>query len=135
MKEASKEISFLGKDFILEGKITFQGDVRIEGKFEGEVFVRKALIVGETAALKGKIRVHTILIHGLVEGEVDAKERVEIYPTGKFYGTLFTPILTISEGGILDGNCKMEVGPDKVDNIGESNIRILENRNPSPMIE
>jgi len=106
---AHEEISaFLGKETAFEGKMIFEGVFRLEGKFEGEIFGGGTLIVGETAVIKGKIGVNTIIINGLVEGEVHAKGRVEIHSTGKVYGNLFTPILTINEGGILEGHCKME---------------------------
>jgi cytoskeletal protein CcmA (bactofilin family) len=55
-----------------------------------------------------------------VEGDVHAKSRVEIHSTGKVYGTLFTPILIISEGGILEGNCKMKGSPDKKEDNADS---------------
>jgi cytoskeletal protein CcmA (bactofilin family) len=115
---AHEEISaFLGKETAFEGKMTFEGVFRLEGKFEGEIFEGGTLIVGETAVIKGKIGVNTIIINGLVEGEVHAKGRVEIHSTGKLYGNLFTPILTINEGGILEGHCKMEGTLEQKDDI------------------
>ena len=111
---APEEISaFMGKETSFEGKMTFEGVFRLEGKFEGEIFESGTLIVGETAAVKGKIGVNSIIINGLVEGEVYAKERVEIDSTGKFYGSLFTPALVIKEGGILEGHCRMQHTPNK----------------------
>jgi cytoskeletal protein CcmA (bactofilin family) len=103
--------AFLGKETLFEGKMTFQGIFRLDGKFEGEIFESGTLIVGESAAVKGKIGVNTIIINGRVEGEVNAEERVEIHPTGIFFGTLITPILSVNEGGILDGHCRMEKKP------------------------
>jgi len=117
----SEEISgYFGKEVVFEGKMTFEGIFRLEGKFEGEIFESGTLIVGETAVVKGKIEANTIIINGHVEGEVSAKGRVEIHPTGKFYGNLFTPILTINEGGFFDGHCKMEGRADK-----ENDLHIL----------
>ncbi len=105
---ASKEINgFLGKETLFKGKMTFEGIFRLEGKFEGEIIDRGTLILGETAIVKGKIEVNTTIIGGLVEGEIYARERVEILSTGKLYGNLTTPILEINEGGILEGHCKM----------------------------
>jgi len=113
---ATEEISaFLGKETVFEGKMCFQGMFRMEGKFEGEFFESGTLIVGETAVVKGKIGVNTIVIFGLVEGEIHAKGRVEIHPKGKFHGNLFTPILIIEEGGMFEGNCKMDEKTNKVD--------------------
>src|SRR3972149_3628378 len=106
---ASEEISgYLGKEAVFEGKMTFEGVFRLEGKFQGEIFESGTLIVGETAVVKGKIVVNAIMINGLVEGEGCAKARTEIHAAGKLYGTLVTHALTVNEGGILDGYCKME---------------------------
>jgi len=117
---ASEEISaYLGKETVFEGKMTFEGVFRLDGKFEGEIFESGTLIVGETAVVKGKIVLNTIIINGSVEGDVYAKARVEIHSTGKVYGTLFTPMLIINEGGMLEGHCKMKGSPDKKeDNLG-----------------
>ncbi len=105
----SEEISaFLGRETVFEGKMTFQGLFRLEGKFEGEIFQSGTLIVGETAVVKGKIGVTAIVIHGLVEGDIQASARAEIHSTGKFYGNLFTPAIVVHEGGVFDGHCKME---------------------------
>ena len=115
---STEEISaFLGKETVFEGKMTFQGVFRLDGKFEGEIFDSGTLIVGESAIVKGKIGVNIIIINGHIEGEVNAQERVEIHSTGKFYGTLSTLILTINEGGILEGHCNMERTFDKEDNL------------------
>jgi cytoskeletal protein CcmA (bactofilin family) len=113
---ATEEISaYLGKETLFEGKMTFVGVFRLDGKFEGEIFDSGTLIVGETAVVKGKVGLNAIIINGMVEGEINAKTRVEIHSTGKMYGTLSTPILTINEGGIFEGNCKMEGKLDKKD--------------------
>lgn len=106
---SSEEISaFLGKETVFQGKMTFEGVFRLEGRFEGEIFKSGTLIVGETAVVRGKVEVNTIIINGLVEGEIFVKDRVEIHSTGKAFGSIFTPILIVNEGGILEGQCKME---------------------------
>jgi cytoskeletal protein CcmA (bactofilin family) len=119
------EISgYLGKETVFEGKINFEGVFRLDGRFEGEIFEGGTLIVGEMAVVKGKISVQAIVINGRVEGEVQAKSRVEIHSTGRLHGTLFTPILTVQEGGVLDGHCKMGQAPDKGDDLDLLSRRI-----------
>ena len=104
-----EEISaFLGKETSFEGKMTFQGMFRLEGRFEGEIFDSGTLIVGEAAVVKGKIGVHTVIISGHVEGDLYAKGRVEIHSSGRFYGNVLTSSLIINEGGVFEGCCKME---------------------------
>jgi cytoskeletal protein CcmA (bactofilin family) len=111
---STDEISaFLGKETVFQGKMTFQGVFRLDGKFEGEIFESGTLIVGESAEIKGKVGVHTLVILGRVDGDVHATSRVEIHSKGTLCGNLFTPVLVISEGGLLDGTCKMEGSPCK----------------------
>jgi cytoskeletal protein CcmA (bactofilin family) len=118
LSSPTEEISaFLGKETIFEGKMTFEGVFRLDGKFEGEIFESGTLIVGETAVVKGKIGVNTLIINGQVEGEVYVQSRVEIHSTGKLLGNLSTPIITIAEGGIFDGHCKMEGQPHEKENL------------------
>jgi len=105
----TEEISaFLGKETVFEGKMTFQGVFRLDGKFQGEIFDSGSLVIGETATVKGKIEVKTVVIHGVIEGDVHAGVRAEIHSTGKVYGYLVTPILLINEGGVFEGHCKMD---------------------------
>jgi cytoskeletal protein CcmA (bactofilin family) len=70
----------------------------------------------ESAVVKGKVGVQTMVIHGAVEGEVRAGV-VEIHATGKFSGNLFTPVLLIQEGGVFEGHCKMKQPPDKEEDL------------------
>lgn len=100
---------FLGKNCVFEGKVTFEGVFRLEGKVKGEILNSGTLIMGEAAFIKGKLGVNALILNGRVEGEVNAKERVEIHSKGKLYGTISTPILVIQDGGIFEGNCKMEM--------------------------
>ena len=118
---ASEEISaFLGKETVFEGKMSFQGIFRLDGKFEGEIFDSGTLVVGETAIVKGKVGVATIIVYGLVEGEVEAGARVEIHATGKCFGNLVTPILLVNEGGVLEGHCKMKEANKKEEKVQPS---------------
>ena len=108
MKQNLEEINvFWGKDSAFNGKIISEGIFRLDGKMEGEIFHGGTLIIGETAVIKGKVEVNALTLNGVVEGEVTAKERVDIHPWGKLYGTLSTPILVIQDGGIFEGSCKM----------------------------
>ncbi len=113
MKQSLEEISvFLGKNCLFEGKMTFEGAFRLDGKVEGEILRSGTLIISETAVIKGKVDVDVLILNGMVEGEIIAKERVEVHSKGKLYGTVFAPALVIQDGGILEGNCKMGSKPE-----------------------
>ncbi len=103
---------FWGQDCVFKGKMTSEGIFRLDGKVEGEIFHSGTLIIGETAVIKGKLEVNALILNGRMEGEVTAKERVEIDSRGKLYGTIYTPIFVIQDGGILEGDCKMRTKLD-----------------------
>ena len=108
MKQNLEEINvFWGKNSGFKGRIISEGIFRLDGKLEGEIFHKGILIISETAVIKGKLEVNALTLNGLIEGEVAAKERVEIHAKGKLYGNIFTPALVIQDGGIFEGNCKM----------------------------
>lgn len=105
----SEEVNaFLGKGTTFEGKMTFEGMFRLDGKFNGEIFAGDSLIIGETGEVNAQINVNTLIVNGKVDGSITAGTRVEIYPPGKVLGDIKTPILVISEGAIFEGNCQME---------------------------
>ena len=115
MKTPKEEINaFLGKDTEFEGKFSFTGAVRIDGKFNGEIESSGTLIVGETATMQSQIHVADMIISGEVHGDVVAENKVEISVPGKLFGNIQTPKLVIEEGVIFEGKCRMqELGKEK----------------------
>jgi len=123
MKQNLEEINvFWGKNSAFNGKIISEGIFRLDGKMEGEIFHSGTLIIGETAVVKGKVEANALTLNGVIEGEVTAKERVEIHPRGKLYGTLLTPILVVQDGGIFEGNCKMGGMPNYQNKLEDSEV-------------
>lgn len=110
---AKDEINaFLGSGTIYEGKLNFQGSVRIDGNFTGEVFSEGTLVVGKDAIMKGQIRVSQMILSGNITGEVYATERVVLHKTANLVGTLHTPALVMEEGAKVEGQISMNSKPE-----------------------
>ncbi len=108
-KGVTKDIqAFLGEETSFEGKLIFEGTVRIDGKFQGEIHTDDVVIVGESAEVNAEINAGEIIISGTVRGNIFAKESLEIMAPGKVYGNILTPKLMIQEGVIFEGTCRME---------------------------
>ncbi|MFB0507548.1 MAG: polymer-forming cytoskeletal protein [Thermodesulfobacteriota bacterium] len=105
--------AFLGRNTSFEGKMSFEGMVRLDGRFDGEIFSGDVLIIGETAVVNAKIKVGTLLVDGKVTGNVHTSDKIEIHSTGKLNGDINTGVLVIEEGGIFDGTCKMDKGVEE----------------------
>ena len=113
MKENLEEINvFWNKGCVLNGKMASEGIFHLDGKMEGEISHIGTLIIGETAVIKGNVEANVLILNGQLEGEVNAKERMEIHSRGKLFGTVHTPIFVIQDGGTFEGNCKMGTKPD-----------------------
>src|SRR5579872_1917163 len=100
--------TLLGRGSEFEGKLSFEGTVRIDGKLSGEIFTDDTLIIGEGAEVNAEINVGAVVIEGTVHGNVNAKRSVEIHTPGKVIGNISTPSLFIEKGVIFEGNCQME---------------------------
>ncbi|MCM2323139.1 MAG: polymer-forming cytoskeletal protein [Oligoflexia bacterium] len=94
-----------------EGKLCFQGTVRIAGVFRGEIHTPDTLIVGEGARITGQIEAGTVIISGEVNGSVRAKHRIEIHRPAVFRGDILTPSLSVDEGVIFEARSKMAHAP------------------------
>lgn len=100
--------ALLGQGTEFEGKLLFDGHVRIDGKFSGQVISKDVLILGEGAEVNAEIEVGTLIIRGgLLRGNVRAAEVVEVYAPGKVYGNIQSPQLFIDKGVIFEGQCSM----------------------------
>jgi len=109
MKKSKDEINaFLGRGTEFEGKFSFTGAVRVDGKISGEIFSNGTLIVGESAVINSRIHVADIIISGEVHGDIFAERKIEITVPGKLFGNIKTPKLVLEEGVIFEGNCKMK---------------------------
>ena len=91
----------------VEGKVTFEGTVRVDGKFKGEFRSSGTLHVGEGAVVEAELNVDKAIISGEVRGVVNAASRVELKAPGRVIGDIRTPTLIIGEGVIFEGNCVM----------------------------
>ena len=106
---ASNEIStLLGRGSEFEGKLTFEGTVRIDGTLRGEVFSDDMLIVGEGARVEAEVDIGEIIIQGTVVGNIRAKRSIEILAPGRVKGDITTPNLQIDKGVIFEGRSFME---------------------------
>ena len=99
--------TILGREARFSGKLVFEGAVRIDGKFDGEIHSDDLLLVGPSAEVRAEVHVGTVIINGYVEGNVVAKNSVEIKAPGRLRGNIVTPSLVVERGVLFDGTCKM----------------------------
>jgi cytoskeletal protein CcmA (bactofilin family) len=100
--------ALLGRGSEFEGKLTFEGTVRIDGKFTGTIVTNDVLVIGEGAKVSAEISCGTVIVHGEINGNLKAKTAVELHQPAKMKGNIETPSLMIEKGVVFEGQCKME---------------------------
>jgi cytoskeletal protein CcmA (bactofilin family) len=100
----------LGPGTTIEGTVKFINTVRLEGNVVGKIISTDGkLIIGETAVVNGEIMVNIAIIMGRVNGKINARKRVEVYPPGRIEGDIQSPAVLIESGVIFNGNCSMKM--------------------------
>ena len=96
---ASEITALLGRGTKFEGKLHFEGRVRIDGMFKGEIESDDTLVIGEGAEVHAEIDVATVIVRGgVVHGNIRAKTAIEVH----------SPSLFIDRGVEFQGSCRMD---------------------------
>ncbi|HMN66955.1 MAG TPA: polymer-forming cytoskeletal protein [Bdellovibrionales bacterium] len=103
VKAESSVTALLEKGASFDGRLTFEGTVRIGGSFRGEIFTNDTLVINPGAQVEAQIEAETVIISGAVKGNIFARRRVIMHPPAIFQGTVTTPSLRIDEGVLFEG--------------------------------
>jgi cytoskeletal protein CcmA (bactofilin family) len=106
-------VGYLYKGSRVSGQLSFQGPARIDGVVDGEIQCQGILTIGEGAEVRAKISGQAVVIRGKVEGNVTAKEKIELTGPARLIGNIDTTRLIIAEGVVFDGDCSMGVARQK----------------------
>ena len=100
-------IGFVGKGVEFKGIISYNGTIRIDGHLDGEIHTEGILLVGEDATLSAKVSAGTVVSKGKITGDIVAKEKVRLLSPAVLTGSVKSPILSMEEGVLFNGNCEM----------------------------
>lgn len=93
----------------ISGKLELRGLAEIEGEADGEI-TGDEIEIAPSAVVRARITANRLKIGGQVNGDIVARERIEVLPTGRLQCTITTPMLVVTEGGQFNGDCKMPRG-------------------------
>jgi cytoskeletal protein CcmA (bactofilin family) len=99
---------FVGSGTVITGESSFKSMLRVDGRFSGKInSTGGTLIVGSGGQVDANIEVCVATIHGIVNGDIVASDRVELGRAAKLTGNITTPTLVIEQGAVFEGSCKM----------------------------
>lgn len=104
---ATGPISLVAKEAVWDGKLSSTGDVRVEGRLQGEIQTGGTLYVAAQARVQGVVRARNVILAGEIEGQLRCEERLEILPGGSARGEIDTGTLVVHEGAFIESKFQM----------------------------
>ncbi|MDX9801511.1 MAG: polymer-forming cytoskeletal protein [Spirochaetia bacterium] len=115
IKSIEKISTTLGRETVFKGTMKFSESLKIDGKFEGDIESTGFLYIEDGAVVKADIKVRAVVVGGIVRGNIEASDRLEMLTTGQVYGNIRTSKLRIADGVVFEGKCEMIKGESSVD--------------------
>lgn len=109
----SGTITLLDKGCEFQGKLSFEGVVRIDGVFEGEIFSQDHLIIGEGAMVEASIQVGSLEVGGKVKGKVLARDHLLVHSSGELEGEIQAKQLEVQKGAQINGQLLMKAASER----------------------
>jgi cytoskeletal protein CcmA (bactofilin family) len=102
----------LGADVEIKGNLKFTGELTFDGKIDGEIQTDGVLNLGDSATVNGNINAQSVIVRGKVNGNIVAKEKIDIKTKTELFGDIRASKLSVEEGVTFVG--KTEVNPNKI---------------------
>lgn len=99
--------SVIGKKTIVEGTLTGEELLRVDGLVKGTVVSEGRVIIGRDGRVEGTVKAAEIYVGGVIKGELFASEKVEASKTGRIYGDIHAKNLIVDECAVFEGRCEM----------------------------
>ena len=100
-------VNIIGVGTIIEGEITTNGDMRIDGSHKGTIHVKGKLVVGSSGNVEGEISCQNADVSGTIKGKISVTELLSLKATSKLTGDIITNKITIEPGANFSGSCSM----------------------------
>ncbi len=106
-RQAEGELSLIGSGTVVEGKITTEGSIRIDGTLVGDVLAKANAAIGASGVVKGTISAKNVTLSGRVKGTVMASEKLVLESKSVLQGDIKSVRLVVDEGAVFEGQCSM----------------------------
>ena len=103
----------IGEGSVFEGRFLVKGSIRIEGKFQGDIQTEDQLIIAPSGKVKTDIIARRVVVGGTLIGNIKASEEVNLLETGKVYGNIATPKLSVEPGVLTEGKITINAGGEE----------------------
>ena len=102
----------IGESILIRGEVSGKEDLIIKGKIEGNINLKKHLLIDMTGDVKADIDTSEIKVSGKLTGNIIATNRVEITDHGKMTGDIKSPRVVLADGAVFRGSIDMQKGTE-----------------------
>ncbi|MFH1540298.1 MAG: polymer-forming cytoskeletal protein [Elusimicrobiota bacterium] len=106
--------TIIAKGTKVEGDITSDGTIRVDGEILGHILKATGVIVGKTGKVGGNLNAEDVAVGGEVSGNVTVLNTLELFSTARVVGNIEAQTLSIQEGAVLEGKCTVSKKIDTV---------------------
>lgn len=111
----SNEVANIGKSVVVKGELSGSEDLIVDGEVEGSITLRgQSLTIGPNGRVRANIEARNVIIHGRVDGNIHASDRVDLRKSATLSGDIATARISIEDGAFFKGGIdiqKPEPGP------------------------
>ena len=107
MSNGHETKSLIAADLVITGTIKSSSGIRIDGKLEGELHCSADVVVGKSAVIKGNLMVQSVILEGDVQGNVTAKDKIEMKSGCKVNGDITAKRMTVEDGVTFIGRAEV----------------------------
>lgn len=113
LSRSSQEMmnSSIGENSFFMGRFHINGSLRVNGRFEGKALQADQLYVGVTGKIKTDVKAVSVIVEGMIIGNIEASSRIMLLPTARILGNIKTPELIIQNGVVLEGEVTISADP------------------------
>ncbi|HUO50982.1 MAG TPA: polymer-forming cytoskeletal protein [Gemmatimonadaceae bacterium] len=104
---AGTSLSIIAAGTVIDGDITTEGVIRIEGRVQGSVRAGRQVLVGRQGEVQGDVTTREAVVGGKVQGAITASERLEVQGTSTIIGDITTKAIAVIEGGKINGTVRI----------------------------
>jgi cytoskeletal protein CcmA (bactofilin family) len=114
--DSAEATSVIGENSVFEGAFQVNGNLRIDGKFSGELTVSETLVVGKNGFIDAQVQTKCAVVAGTIKGDLNASEKITLQSGSRLEGEMVTSKLVIEEGVSFQGSCNTSksVAPPKI---------------------
>jgi cytoskeletal protein CcmA (bactofilin family) len=105
----SNEVATIGKSVVVKGELSGSEDLIVDGEVEGSITLRgQSLTIGPNGRVRANVEARNVIVHGRVDGDIHASDRVELRKSASLTGDISTARISIEDGAFFKGGIDIQ---------------------------